>query len=122
MKIPNSLTNTSTPTSAMLMEYSSLIEYNVVQESPHDMWYLYLGCNNHMAGNLNVFSNLDNSVQTNVRLGKNVRVMFFGKGIVGILTKQGKVYPSFLSCQRSETKFVEHWEVDTKRLESLHRR
>ena len=74
----------------MLMAYSSLIEYNVVQESPHDMWYLYLGCNNHMASNLNVFSNLDNSVQTDVRLGKNVQVMFFGKGTVGILTKQGE--------------------------------
>ena len=44
----------------------------------HDIWYLDSGCNNHMTGNLNLFSSLDNSIQTDVTLGK---------GIVGILTK-----------------------------------
>ena len=61
------------------MAYASPLEYNVVQESPHNIWNLDLDCNNHMTGNLNLFSSLDNSVQTNVRLGKNVQVMFFWK-------------------------------------------
>ena len=33
------------------------------------MWYLDSGCNNHMIGNLNLFSNLDNSVQIDVTHG-----------------------------------------------------
>ena len=43
-----------------------------------------------MIGNLNLFSSLDNSVQTNITLGNNVQVTVMGKGIVGILTKQGE--------------------------------
>ena len=42
-----------------------------------------------MTGNLNLFSSLDKSVQTDVTLGNNIQVIFLGKGIVGILTKQG---------------------------------
>ena len=72
------------------MAYASPIECNVVQESPHDIWYLDSGCNNCMTGNLNLFSSLDNSVQTDVTLGNNVQVIVLGKGIVGILTKHGE--------------------------------
>ena len=42
-----------------------------------------------MTSNLNLFSSLDNSVQTDVTLGNNVQVTVLGKGIVGIVTKQG---------------------------------
>ena len=86
-KIPNRSSNTSTMSSVMSMEYASPIECNVVQEIPHDIWYLDSSSNNHMTGNLNLFSNLDNSVQTNVTLGNNVDVTILGKYIVGILTK-----------------------------------
>ena len=55
-KAPNQSTSTNTPTSAMLMASTSPIECNAVQESPHDIWYLDSGCNNHMIGNLNLFS------------------------------------------------------------------
>ena len=71
----------------MLMAYASPIECNVVQEIPHDIWYLDSGYNNHMIGNLNLFSCLDNSVQTDVTLGNNVQVTVLGKCTVGILTK-----------------------------------
>ena len=43
-----------------------------------------------MTGNLNLFSNQDNSVQTNFTLGNNVQVTILGKGIVGILTRKGE--------------------------------
>ena len=43
-----------------------------------------------MTGNLNSFSSLDKLVQTDVTLGNNVQVTVLGKGIVGILTKQGE--------------------------------
>ena len=74
----------------MLIACAPPIECNAVQEIPCDIWYLHSGCRNHMAGNLNLFSSLDKSVQTNVTLGNNVHVIVLGKGIVGILTKQGE--------------------------------
>ena len=83
-KIPNKLTSTNTPTSAMSMASTSLIEWDDIQEPPHDIWCLDSGCNNHMTSNLNLFSSLDNSVQTDVTLGNNVQVT------VSILTKQGE--------------------------------
>ena len=43
-----------------------------------------------MTSNLSLFSSLNNSVQTNVTLGNNVQVTILGKGIVGILTKEGE--------------------------------
>ena len=72
------------------MAYTSPIESNDVQQSPHDIWYLDLGCNNHMTGNLNLFLSLDNSVQNDFTLGNNVQVTVLGKGTVDILTKQGE--------------------------------
>ena len=43
-----------------------------------------------MTGNLNLFSNLDTSVKTDVTLGNNVQVTILGKGTVDIITKQGE--------------------------------
>ena len=74
----------------MLLACASPIECNGVQEIPHDIWYLDSGCNNHVTSNLNLFFSLDNSIQTDVKLGNNVQVTILGKGTVGILTKQGE--------------------------------
>jgi hypothetical protein len=73
----------------------SLVKFNVSQESPCDIWYLDLGCNNHMIGNLEFFSSLDKLVQTKVTLGTFIHVTVLGKGSINILTKQGeqKVIP-----------------------------
>ena len=70
------------------MPIVSPVECNVSQESPCDTWYLYLGCSNHMIGNLWFFSSLDKSSQTKVTLGTNIQVIVFGKGGINILTKQ----------------------------------
>ena len=40
-----------------------------------------------MTGSLNLFSSLDNSIQTHVTLGNNIEVTILVIGIVGILTK-----------------------------------
>ena len=69
------------------MASTSPLECNAVQESTHDIWYLDSGCSNHMTGNLNLFSSLDNSVKTDVTLGNNVQVIVLGKDTVDILTK-----------------------------------
>ena len=74
----------------MLMECTSPSEWNTIQEIPCDIWYLESGCSNHMTGNLNLFSSLDNSIKTDVTLGNNVQVTVLGKDNVSILTKQGE--------------------------------
>ena len=66
----------------MLMAYTYLIECSAIQESPHDIWYLNLGRSNHMIGNLNLFSSLDNSFQTDVTLGNNVQVTVFLENVL----------------------------------------
>ena len=78
------------------MECTSPIECNTIQESPCDIRYLDSRCSNHLTGNLNFFSSLGNSIQTNVTLRNIVQVTILGKGIVGILTKQGecKIMPN----------------------------
>jgi hypothetical protein len=40
----------------------SLVECNVSQASPCDIWHLDSSCNNHMTRNIELFSSLDDSV------------------------------------------------------------
>jgi hypothetical protein len=77
------------------MPIVSLVECNVSQESPCDIWYLDSGCSNHMTRNLELFSSLDKLVQTKVTLGTYIQVIVLGKYNINILTKQGeqKVMP-----------------------------
>jgi hypothetical protein len=78
-----------------VMPIVSPVECNVSQASPCDIWYLDSGCSNHMTGNIELFSSLDESVQTKVTLGTYIQVIVLGKGSINILTKQGeqKVMP-----------------------------
>jgi hypothetical protein len=68
----------------------SPVECNVAQASPCDIWYLDSGCSNHMTGNIELFSSLDDSVQTKVTLGTDIQVTVLGKGNINILTRQGE--------------------------------
>ena len=61
------------------MKWTSPIECNTIQESPCDIWYLDSGFSNHMFGNLNYFSRLDNLVRADVTLGNNVQVTILEK-------------------------------------------
>ena len=72
------------------MACASPIECNDVQNNPFNIWYLYLGCNNHMTRNSSLFSSLDKYVQIDVTLGNNVQVTVLEKVTIGILTKQGE--------------------------------
>ena len=63
---------------------------NVAQEKQSDMWYLDSGCNNHMSGNIEMFSNLDESVKSEVTLGTDSKVSVMGKGRVNMLTNKGE--------------------------------
>ena len=86
-KSENHPTNTNTLTNTMFMACASLIECNIVKESPCDIWYLDSSCSNHMTGNLNLFSILYKSVQIDVTLGNNIQVIVLGKCTISILTK-----------------------------------
>jgi hypothetical protein len=68
----------------------SLVECNVSQASPCDIWCLDTYCSNHMKGNIQFFSSMDESVQTNVTLETYIQVTVLGKVSINILTKQGE--------------------------------
>eukprot|EP00253_Pinus_taeda_P026611 PITA_26611 len=66
------------------------LAFNVAQEKQRDVWFLDSGCNNHMTGNIEMFSNLYISVKSKVTLGTDSKVFVMGKGRVNILTKKGE--------------------------------
>jgi hypothetical protein len=78
------------PSTVEMPNIVSPVECNVSQASPCDIWYLDSGCSNHMTGNIELFSSLDESVQTKVTLGTYIQVTVLGKGSINILTRQGE--------------------------------
>ena len=53
-------------------------------------WLLDSGCSNHMTCNKSLFSSLDSSIVTNIKLGDDFLVLAKGKGSVPIFTKQNE--------------------------------
>jgi hypothetical protein len=60
---------------------------NVTQESANDILFLDSGCSNHMTSNKDLFSSIDTSIQSEVKLGNDCKVTVNGKGVVPIYTK-----------------------------------
>ena len=60
------------------------------EHSRSNLWLLDSGCSNHMTGNKSLFSSLDSSVVTNIKLGDDSLVPAKGKGIIPILTKKNE--------------------------------
>lgn len=52
---------------------------NVAQANEKDVWFLDSGCSNHMTGNLEMFSSLDENVKSDVTLGNDNKVLVKGK-------------------------------------------
>jgi len=63
---------------------------NVTQESANDVWFLDSGCSNHMTGNKDLFSSIDTSIQSEVKLGNDCKVTVSGKGVVPVYTKKNE--------------------------------
>lgn len=57
------------------------------------MWYLDSGCSNHMTSNSNIYSNLDSSLKSKVKLGNGELVDVTRKGMISVQTKKG---PKFI--------------------------
>jgi len=54
-----------------------------------NIWYLDIGCNNHMCGNKELFSFINESVKFIVKFGKNTNVLILGKDKITIRLKDG---------------------------------
>lgn len=54
-----------------------------------DMWYIDSGCTSHMVRDQRLFSSLNSSCRTKVKLGNGMIVEAQGKSSVPIYTKQG---------------------------------
>ena len=67
-----------------------LLTCNVAQEKQEDVWFLDSGCSNHMTRNIEIFSNIDESVKSEVTTGTDSKVSVMGKGRVNILKKKGE--------------------------------
>ncbi|KAL2524194.1 Retrovirus-related Pol polyprotein from transposon TNT 1-94 [Abeliophyllum distichum] len=61
----------------LLMSYVEMHETN-----RENAWFLDSGCSNHMCGDKDVFSELDESFRQFVKLGNNTRINVLGKGNV----------------------------------------
>ena len=53
-----------------------------ISNASRDGWLVDSGCTNHMTGNEGLFSNLDKSVKSKVRIGNGERIEVEGKGDV----------------------------------------
>jgi len=62
---------------------------NVTQECPNDIWFLDIDCSNHMTRNKDFFSNLDTSIQYEVKLGNDIKVCVKGKGMIVVYIRDG---------------------------------
>jgi hypothetical protein len=78
------------PSAVYMPNIVSPIECNVVEEIPCDIWYLDSRCSNHLTCNKELFSSLDELVQTKDTLGKYIQVIGLWKGSINILTRQGE--------------------------------
>lgn len=60
-------------------EGSLFLTCNTTQEISSNVWLIDSGCNNHMIGNGNLITNLDDSINTEVKLGTDNVVKIMGK-------------------------------------------
>lgn len=68
-------------------EVSLLMVCHMKEETQQNMWYLDIGCSNHMCGEKEAFFNLDESFRSSVKFGDNSKISVMGKGKVTIQTK-----------------------------------
>ncbi|KAG9446373.1 hypothetical protein H6P81_012501 [Aristolochia fimbriata] len=72
-------------------ENALLLTCDVAVEEKNNLWFLDIGCSNHMTGQRDFFTSLDNTVTTEVKFGNNSRIPVKGKGQIGIKAKDGSM-------------------------------
>ena len=68
----------------------SFIMCNIGEEGSHEVWYLDSGCSNHMSGNESLFSFIDKTFKSEIKMGNNGTIPIVGKGSIMFYTKQGE--------------------------------
>ena len=63
-------------------------------EKNDDVWFVDSGCSNHMTGDESIFVKLDNSSNSQVKMGNGAVVQAKGKGTIAVETKKGTRYIS----------------------------
>lgn len=64
---------------------------HIIADRNDDQWLLDTGCSNHLSGNKELFSNLDESFRNIVKLGDNSKLQVLGKGKITIRLKDGSL-------------------------------
>ena len=64
---------------------------SVQEPNSLDVWYLDSGCSNHMTGNRNAFATLDESLQSEVRMDEDNKLLVKGSGDILVHTKNGDI-------------------------------
>ena len=54
------------------------------------IWFLDSACSNNMTRNKKLFSSLDTSIQSEVKLGNECKVKVNGKGVIVVYSKNGE--------------------------------
>src|ERR1044072_2337374 len=65
--------------------------HTVAAEKNENQWLLDTGCSNHLSGNKELFSDLDEKFHATVKLGDNSKLEVLGKGKVAIRLKDGSL-------------------------------
>ena len=73
-------------------EVSLLMVCHVKEKTQPNMWYLDTGCSNHMCGENEAFSDLDESFRSSVKFGDNSKISVMGKGKVAIQIKGNSIH------------------------------
>ena len=81
-------TNESQPNTSE--QNTILITCNVAQESSKEVWFLDSGCSNHMSASKEIFSAIDESIKSEVKLGNDHQILVMGKVSISIRTKKGE--------------------------------
>ena len=69
---------------------TAFIMCNVGEERNPEVWYLDSGCSNHMSGNESLFSFIDKTFKSEIKMGNNGTLPTVGKGFIMVRTKKGE--------------------------------
>ena len=58
-------------------------------QSDETQWLLDTGCSNHMSNKKDMFTELDETFQSSVKIGDDTKIHVLGKGKIGIKLKNG---------------------------------
>jgi hypothetical protein len=65
------------------------LSYNKAENGIKDIWYLDSRCSNHMSGNKELFSTMDESFKSKIKLGDDKALEDSAKGSMEVHTKEG---------------------------------